>query len=36
VVALGEAVGIGVRTAKRNRATARSWLDSELYDGPGT
>ena len=28
-----EALGIGVRTAKRDWAKARSWLYSELYDG---
>jgi RNA polymerase sigma factor (sigma-70 family) len=29
-----EALGIGVRTAKRDWAKARSWLYTELYDGP--
>lgn len=29
-----EAIGIGVRTAKRDWAKARSWLYTELYDAP--
>jgi RNA polymerase sigma factor (TIGR02999 family) len=29
-----EALGIGVRTAKRDWAKARSWLYAELYEGP--
>lgn len=29
-----EALGIVVRTAKRDWAKARSWLYAELYDGP--
>jgi len=29
-----EALGIGLRTAKRDWAKARSWLFTELYDGP--
>jgi len=29
-----EALGIGVRTAKRDWAKARSWLYTELYDEP--
>jgi RNA polymerase sigma factor (TIGR02999 family) len=30
-----EALGIGLRTAKRDWAKARSWLYTELYDEPG-
>ena len=31
-----EALGIGLRTAKRDWARARSWLYAELYDGTGS
>lgn len=31
-----EAIGIGLRTARRDWAKARSWLYAELYDGPVT
>jgi RNA polymerase sigma factor (TIGR02999 family) len=30
-----EALGVGLRTARRDWAKARSWLYAELYDGPG-
>jgi hypothetical protein len=29
-----DALGIGLRTAKRDWAKARSWLYTELYDEP--
>ena len=31
-----EAIGVAVRTVKRDWAKARSWLYTELYDGPVT
>ena len=29
-----EALGVGLRTVKRDWAKARSWLYAELYEGP--